>query len=246
MLLTTACCLTPCARLGTGRCGRERRRCVFLIIDTGFFRRKSFEIADGGWLPLSLGAAIFLVMITWRLGVNSVRASLEQKPETPRRFWPTSNKPHPACAWHGGVFDSNYNAGAYLLIEHVTHMGALHCSVLTVTVIFEDIPRVSRLERCGVEKLPLAYGMSPSVLVTSRTDLCAALHEFRILIPVIDLGDAVYFGARDQVVRKSAKSLMPRWRVSLFAFLYRNAVKAVDRFNLPSKNFVEIGRQIEV
>jgi KUP system potassium uptake protein len=39
---------------------------------------------------------------------------------------------------------------------------------------------------------------------------------------------------------------MPRWRVSLFAFLYRNAVKAVDRFNLPSENFVEIGRQIEV
>jgi KUP system potassium uptake protein len=39
---------------------------------------------------------------------------------------------------------------------------------------------------------------------------------------------------------------MPRWRLALFAFLYRNAVKAVDRFNLPSENVVEIGRQIEV
>jgi KUP system potassium uptake protein len=32
----------------------------------------------------------------------------------------------------------------------------------------------------------------------------------------------------------------------LFAFLYRNAAKVVDRFNLPSQRVVEIGRQIAV
>jgi KUP system potassium uptake protein len=37
-----------------------------------------------------------------------------------------------------------------------------------------------------------------------------------------------------------------RVRVSLFAFLYRNAVKVVDRFGLPAKNVVEIARQIEI
>jgi K+ transporter len=34
--------------------------------------------------------------------------------------------------------------------------------------------------------------------------------------------------------------------LALFAFLYRNAVKAVDRFNLPPHNVVEIARQIEI
>ena len=77
-------------------------------------------------------------------------------------------------------------------------------------------------------------------------DLCAALSEIEDLDPSIDLVNAVYFGARDQIVRKSTKSRMSRWRIALFAFLYRNAVKAVDRFNLPSDNVVEIGRQIEV
>jgi K+ transporter len=37
-----------------------------------------------------------------------------------------------------------------------------------------------------------------------------------------------------------------RWRLSLFAFLFRNSVRAVDLFNLPPPNFVEIGRQIEI
>jgi KUP system potassium uptake protein len=36
------------------------------------------------------------------------------------------------------------------------------------------------------------------------------------------------------------------WRLPIFAFLYRNAVKVVDRFNLSSRNVVEIARKIEV
>jgi len=34
--------------------------------------------------------------------------------------------------------------------------------------------------------------------------------------------------------------------MALFAFLYRNSVKVVDRFNLVPANVVEIARQIEI
>jgi KUP system potassium uptake protein len=34
--------------------------------------------------------------------------------------------------------------------------------------------------------------------------------------------------------------------MALFAFLYRNSVKVVDRFNLAPDNVVEIARQIEI
>jgi hypothetical protein len=34
--------------------------------------------------------------------------------------------------------------------------------------------------------------------------------------------------------------------VADFAFLFRNSVRAVDLFNLPPPNFLEIGRQIEI
>jgi K+ transporter len=32
----------------------------------------------------------------------------------------------------------------------------------------------------------------------------------------------------------------------VFAFLYRNALRTVDRFRLPADRFVEVGRQIEL
>jgi KUP system potassium uptake protein len=56
----------------------------------------------------------------------------------------------------------------------------------------------------------------------------------------------MFVGTRDLVVRKPLGSVLRAWRMSLFAFLYRNSVKVVDRFNLPPENVVEIARQIEI
>jgi KUP system potassium uptake protein len=39
---------------------------------------------------------------------------------------------------------------------------------------------------------------------------------------------------------------MRGWRLALFAFLYRNSVKLVDRFNLAPENVIEIARQIAI
>jgi KUP system potassium uptake protein len=53
-------------------------------------------------------------------------------------------------------------------------------------------------------------------------------------------------GARDLVVRKKLKPALRGWRMALFAFLYRNSAKFVDRFNLEPERVVEIARQIEI
>jgi KUP system potassium uptake protein len=221
---------------------------VFLIVDVGFFSANLLKIADGGWLPLTFGAAIFFVMVTWRSGVDAVRASLEQKPETPENFLANLQTNHVPRVPGTAVFLTRTTRQVpYLLIDHVKHMGALQCSVLTLTVNFVETPRVARVGRCGVEKIAAGiWHVAIRFGYVEIPDLCAALFDIPDLDPAIDLATAVYFGARDQVVRKSTQSRMPRWRLALFAFLYRNAVKAVDRFNLPSENVVEIGRQIEV
>jgi KUP system potassium uptake protein len=53
-------------------------------------------------------------------------------------------------------------------------------------------------------------------------------------------------GTRDLVVHKPGSTVLRGWRLALFAFLYRNSVKVVDRFNLAPENVVEIARQIEI
>jgi KUP system potassium uptake protein len=221
---------------------------IFLIVDVGFFCANLLKIADGGWLPLTLGAGVFLMMTTWRAGINLVHASLAQNPATPQALLADLQaKRIPRVPGTAVFLTRTTQQVPFLLIDHVKHMGALQSSVVTLTVVFDETPRIPSGARCSVEKI--ADGIWHATVhfgFVEIPDLCAALDEMPGLDPSIDLGNAVYFGARDQIARKSRESRMSRWRVSLFAFLYRNAVKAVDRFNLPSQSVVEIGRQIEV
>jgi KUP system potassium uptake protein len=52
--------------------------------------------------------------------------------------------------------------------------------------------------------------------------------------------------ARDQIVAKRHGAALHGWRIGLFSYLYRNAAKIVDRFNLAPERVVEISRQIEI
>ena len=221
---------------------------LFLIVDFGFFSANLLKIADGGWLPLTFGAVIFLIMLTWRSGIDAVRESLAHASEAPEKFvadLAAGKIPRvPGTAIFLTRTDQKIPP---LLIAHVKHMGALHKSVIALTVLFEQSPRVADESRCGAERI--AEGIWR---VTMRfgfieiPDLNSALKRAKGLDPSIDLDNAIYFATRDLVVPRSGRSMFERWRLPVFAFLYRNSVKVVDRFSLPPERVVEIARQIEI
>jgi K+ transporter len=77
-------------------------------------------------------------------------------------------------------------------------------------------------------------------------DLPSTLRAAKDLGCPVDLDNAVYLGEHDEVVRGKTGGRLLQWRWLLFAFLFRNSVRAVDLFNLPPPKFLEIGRQIEI
>jgi len=131
------------------------------------------------------------------------------------------------------------------MARHVQQFGALQETVVTLTVRFEEYPRVPLAERVDVKQVAqglwhvtVRFGFIdvpnlPSALACARDRGCP-----------VDLDEAIYFGARDEVVRSKTPPRLAGWRRMLFGFMYRNAVHTVDRFDLPPAQFVEIGRQI--
>jgi KUP system potassium uptake protein len=77
-------------------------------------------------------------------------------------------------------------------------------------------------------------------------DLRRALNSTKGLGAGVDFDKAMFVGTRDLVVARKDKPRFRGWRLALFAFLYRNSAKIVDRFNLNADNVVEIARQIEI
>jgi KUP system potassium uptake protein len=77
------------------------------------------------------------------------------------------------------------------------------------------------------------------------SDLPSTLRTAKDLGCPVDLDNAVYFADTTKSSVASRGKLL-RLRLPPFAFLFPNSVRAVDLFNLPPPNFVEIGRQIEI
>jgi KUP system potassium uptake protein len=221
---------------------------VFLCVDVGFFCANLLKIADGGWLPLTFGALVFAVMLTWRWGVDAVREALVRASQPPERLLADLAAGKVPRVPGVAIFLTRSNQLLPpLMIDHVKHMGALHQTVIALTVVFEDIPRAPAEQRGSVERI--ADGIWRVTLrfgFIEIPDIPKALKDLEGFDPPIDLDTAIYFASCDLVVGAGRRNLIRAWRLPLFAFLYRNAVKAVDRFSLPPPNVVEIAREVEI
>jgi KUP system potassium uptake protein len=222
---------------------------VFLVVDVAFFGANLLKIGEGGWLPLSLGGTIFFIMSTWRAGVDCVHESLEQPDSVGQQIVADLAAGKIPRVPGTAVFLTKSSLTIPpLVVYHIQHMGALHEQVITLTVEFKETPRIPPEERCqpGEQVAKGFWHARARFGFNEIPDLSRALTRLKTLDPAIDIDGAVYFAARDLIVRKPGHTGVSHWRVAIFAFLYRNAVKVVDRFNLTQRNVVEIARKIEV
>jgi len=221
---------------------------IFLIVDAAFFCANLLKIADGGWLPLSLAAVLFVVMVTWRRGIDAMHSELVQTPEAAERFLSRLRSGAIPRVEGTTVFlTRSVQRVSRLIVDHSRFTGVLPKKAIALSVRFESTPRIDE-PKCSVVD-DLGSGVW---LVVARfgffeiPDVRAALKQTRGNDLGIDFDDARFVAARDLVVSKRHGSALRGWRIALFAFLYRNSAKIVDRFNLPPERVVEIARQIEI
>ncbi|HEX4150647.1 MAG TPA: KUP/HAK/KT family potassium transporter [Steroidobacteraceae bacterium] len=221
---------------------------VFLLVDLGFFSANLLKIAEGGWLPLTFAGVLFVVMVTWRRGIEALHAALMQTQEAAERFL-SQLAAHQIPRVDGTtVFLTRSNQKvSRLIVDHAHYTGVLPARTIALSISFENTPRALGPKCTVVETL--AEGVWRVVArfgFFEIPDLRAALNNARGLDTPIDFDCALYVAARDLVVPRRQSPAMQRWRIALFAFLYRNSAKIVDRFNLPPQRVVEIARQIEI
>jgi len=206
------------------------------------------KIADGGWLPLTLAAMLFFMMITWRTGINAIRASFTQIPQTAEQFLRDLEAGLIPRVDGTMVFlTRSTQKVSRLIMDHVHFMGALPRHVIALSVLFEETPRVAGPACTVINKVAEGWWQVVAQFgYVEIPDLRGALERAQGIDVSIDLDKAVFVASRDLVVHKPGSKILRGGRLALFAFLYRNAVKAVDRFNLPPHNVVEIARQIEI
>jgi len=221
---------------------------VFLSVDLGFFVANLMKILDGGWAPLAMGAAILVIMATWRQGMDALTAALGRLAEPAARLIADLEAGRIPRIPGTAVFLSKIDhAIPSMLTDHVKVTGALRSHVIVLSVAFRAVPRVAEADRSEVQRLAenfwrvtICYGFS------EIPDTMAVLRGLKELGPDIDCDHATFFARQDRVIPAATASLISRIASPLFAFLYRNSARVVDRFKLPADRVVEIGREIAI
>jgi KUP system potassium uptake protein len=222
----------------------------FLVIDCIFFAANSTKLFEGGWFPLLLAAAVAFLMLTWRSGVKLVeraRGKLRQPEED--LIETAVSRCHARLAGTAVFLASAPNGVPLALTQFVKHNHCLHQRIVLVTVLIEESPRIPDEDRAevieiipGITRVILHYGFMQ--YPTIYEGLVLACKQGKL--PGIDLTDITYYVGRETIIPREDIPGMWMWRESLFAFLQRNAERTAAFFDVPARQVVEFGTEIEI
>jgi len=220
----------------------------FLVIDLAFFSASLLKIADGGWFPLAIGAAVFVVMSTWRRGREILYARLRASSVPLEPFLESLFVDPPPRVPGTAVFmTSTPEVTPHALLHNLNHNKVLHERVVFLTVEIRDEPWVSNKERVVCQKLGkgcwrvlMSYGFLDRPDVTRALKLCAGAGLD------IDMMETSFFLSREKIVPSAGSGAMVFWRDRLFATMARNAGSIVDFFNIPTNRVIELGTRVEI
>jgi KUP system potassium uptake protein len=221
---------------------------AFLVADLAFWAANIIKVPHGGWFPLVIAAAVFILMTTWKRG-REILAQRLKVGELPFEVFTESILRKPPVRVPGTAIFMYGNTATTppALLHNLKHNKVLHERVVLLTIRTEEIPHVPTSERVRVEDLGhgffrvvLTYGFMEDPNVPASLQLAKSQGlEFKTM-------DTTYFLGRENLIATSRRRGMAVWREKLFAWMSKNSRAATSFFRLPPNRVVELGAQIEL
>ena len=218
-----------------------------LAIDLAFFSANMVKVADGGWVPLAIGAAVYVLMSTWKRGRELLQRRLVEVTVPFERLLDEIRQRSPYVVQRPGVYMLTSRDGTPpALVRNLRHNDVLHAPAVFLTIVTEEMPSVPDAERLTIERpapgfvrVLAHYGFME---IPSVPEVIGRLNTAGIELPP---DEVTYFLGREIVVATALPG-MALWRERLFALMSRNAARAIDFYQIPSWRVFEVGTQIDL
>lgn len=219
---------------------------LFMLIDGSFFAANCLKFFQGGYVPVAMAAATFLVMVTWHKGRTILGSVIE------KRSRPLINVIHEEierCATVPGsaLYMTGYKGIAPpALVSNLKYNRSRHETVILLTVVIEPAARVPLSSR--IDRKPMENNVFQVVLHYGFMDQLNLMQDLMLLpeydIPV-DVTDAIFVLGHETLTVQDGKG-MARWRKELFVFLHRNSRTPSSYFGIPVKRTLEVGSHVAI
>ena len=206
------------------------------------------KIPHGGWFPLLIAGAMFLIMSTWKTGRRLVWERLRISAMPAVKFVADMAKKDPLRVAGTAVYmASSPHTTPMALLHNLKHNKVLHKRVVFFTICVDEDPVVDKAHRLEVERMEggfwrvqAHYGFMETPNIQAILRQCAEhdleFHEM----------ETTFFLSRETVIPKADNGGMNIWQERLFAIMVRNALSATAYFRLPANRVVELGMQVEI
>jgi KUP system potassium uptake protein len=220
---------------------------LFLLFDLSFLGANLFKVLDGGWFTLGVAFILALSMTTWKDGRKNLGQAIGSFRIPVDVFIADVARTRPYRTPGTAVFMSLSPVGVPgSLMHHFKLNQVLHKTVVFLSILVEDIPRVDPKDRLTVDnlgegfyRLTARYGFMESPDVLNLMDRAGKLGL------ETDPSTTTYILGRETLLT-TGKSGLSKWRKLLFTLMSRNAMNPTLYFNLPPNRVIEIGVQVQI
>src|SRR3954469_852354 len=123
------------------------------LIDLLFLSSNTLKIAEGGWLPLAVAGATFVVMDTWRIGRRVHLEAMRDNALALDLFLERADKFSQRIAGTAVFLSPRLDAVPNPLLHSLKHYKVLHERVVLCVVSVADRPFVAKAKRVTLDKL---------------------------------------------------------------------------------------------
>jgi KUP system potassium uptake protein len=219
---------------------------LFLLVDLGFLSANLAKIRDGGWVPLALGGAVYVLLSTWKRGSDLMRVLLVRASAPLEPFLDElARRPPPRVPGNAVFLSATAEGVPPVLLHHLEHNRALHEDVIVLTVVTTDEPAVGDPKRISSEPVaPRFHRVRARYGFMERPDVPAVIRQCCGLGLGTDFEDTSYYVGRTRLL-PDGPAPMAKWRKLLFSFMARNARSPTEYFGIPPDRVVELGAQAQ-
>ncbi len=216
------------------------------VVEATFYISNLQKIPHGGYMPVLIGAAIIILMMTWMKGVQLLANKLKRESMELVPLLESLERRTPARVAGAAVFmqtDPKYAPSA--LMHNLKHNRVLHDKLLFVSIKTIQQPRWEE-DRVTITSAPLGASIIEAKFgYMEQPDVPALLRAAADKGVEVDPRQASYFLGR-RVIRPSPRSLMPFWQQRLFIMLVNQSARAIEFFRIPADRVVELGMQMTI
>ncbi|UOF02012.1 potassium transporter Kup [Bdellovibrio reynosensis] len=226
----------------------------FIVVDFAFFSANIRKVTHGGWVPLVVGAGVYLMMMTWQKGRQILFRRLKERSMPIEDFCQKLLREPPLRVPGTAIYMSGDPWGVPVpLLHNLKHNKVLHQRVAILTIQTREVPFVSKKDRITIQevipnmyRILANYGFMEIPKMKHILEACRQRDiNFNVNETTFVLGRETIIADKSQQVRSGEPGLA-HWRERLFAVMSKNAQRPTAFFRIPPNQVIEVGIQVEI